>query len=241
LKLNARFLVPALLPVLLVLAPAAFAQPQPASQNQSLAQQARTTTAKAEHMDAPESGPNIEEYRHSSVVQAIARYGHVSTETAAQIFEDFNSGVLLFVIAYFLWKFVPGMLRGRSEKLRKELVGARHATDEANRRLAEVEARLLRLDTEIDALRQQVEQEAAHDQQRIHATLEAERQRIVASAEQEIGALQAAAQRELKKFAADLAIDNAMRRIQLTADTDRTLIRDFGKRLGRNNNSGGEA
>jgi F-type H+-transporting ATPase subunit b len=241
LKLTAKFLIPALLPALLALAPMVSAQSQPAAQPPSPAQQARTTVAKAEHMDAPESGPNIEEYRHSAAVQAIAHYGHVSTETAAQIFEDFNSGVIIFAIVWLLWKFVPGMLRSRSESLQKELVDARKATEEANRRLTEVEARLLRLDTEIDAVRQQVEQEAGHDEQRIQATLEAERERIVASAEQEIAAAQTAAQRELKKFAADLAIDNAMRRIQLTADTDRTLIRDFGKRLGRNNNSGGEA
>jgi F-type H+-transporting ATPase subunit b len=215
--------------------PAAYSQPQ------SPAQQARTTVAKAEHMDAPESDNSIEQYRHSAAVHAIARFTGLSTETSAQIFEDFNSGVLIFAIVLVLWKVLPGVFRGRSENLQRELLGARKATEEANRRLAEVEARMLRLDTEIDALRHQVEQDAARDEQRVHATLEAERERIVASAEQEITAVQSAAQRELKKFAADLAIDNAMRRIQLTADADRTLIKDFGKRLGRNNNSGGEA
>jgi F-type H+-transporting ATPase subunit b len=230
-------LLPVLLPALLAIAPAAYSQAQP----QSPAQQARTTVAKAEHMDAPESGPNIEEYRHSAAVQAIARFTGLSTETSAQIFEDFNSGVLILAIVIVLWKILPGVLRGRSQNLQKELLGARKATEEANRRLSEVEARMMRLDSEIGALRQQVEEEAGRDEQRIHATLEAERERIIASAEQEITATQAAAQRELKKFAADLAIDNAMRRIQLTADADRTLIKDFGKRLGGNNNSGGEA
>ena len=102
-----------------------------------------------------------------------------------------------------------------------------------------MEARLLRLDSEIETFRHQVEQEAVEDEKRIHATLESERERIVASAEQEIAAAQSAAQRELKKFAADLAIDNAMRRIQLSSDTDRALVREFGKSL--NKNSGGEA
>ncbi len=218
--------------------PQAESQSQP--QSQSLAQKARSTVAKNEHMDAPETDPQIEEYRHSSAVQAVARFLHLSTETAAQIFEDLNSGVILLAVAFLLWKYVPKLLRSRSENLQKELISARKATEDANHRLAEVEARLLRLDSEIGAIRQQVEHEAAEDEKRIRATLEAERERIIASAEQEISALQSAAQRELKKFAADLAIDNAMRRIQLTADTDRTLIKDFGKRLGRNN-SGGEA
>ncbi len=133
-----------------------------------------------EHMDEPETNSDIEQYRHSSTVNAIARIAHVKTETAAQIFEDLNSGVLILAIAIFLWKMVPKMLRKRSETLEKELVQARLATDDANRRLAEVEARLLRLDSEIDAIRHQVEQEAVSDEQRIHAALETERERIVA-------------------------------------------------------------
>ncbi len=172
-------------------------------------------------------------------MRAIAHYGHVSTETAAQIFEDLNSAVLLIAIAWALFKFVPKMFRNRSEKLQKELVEARLATDDANRRLAEVEARMLRLDSEVDSIRQQMERESVEDEKRIHAAMEAERERIVASAEQEITATQAAAQRDLKKFAADLAIDNAMRRVQLSSDTDRALVREFGKSLGKD--SGGEA
>lgn len=194
--------------------------------------------AGAEHMDEPESNSETEQYRHSSVVKAIARFTHLSTEATAQIIEDLNSGVLLAAIAFFLWKMLPTMFRSRTETLQKDLVAARLATEDANRRLAEVEARLLRLDSEIGSIRQQVEQESIEDEKRIHAALEAERERVIASAEQEIAAVQAAAQRDLKKFAADLAIDHAMRRIQLSNDTDRALVREFGKSL---KNSGGEA
>jgi F-type H+-transporting ATPase subunit b len=206
--------------------------------NSPAAQRGKSWGGGSEHMDEPETNSEVEQYRHSRVVQAIAHFTGLKTETAAQIFEDFNSGVLLFAIAFALWKYLPKIFRNRSETLQKELVAARLATEEANRRLAEVEARLLRLDSEIGAIRQQVEQEAVEDEKRIHAALEAERERIIVSAEQEIGAAQAAAQRDLKKFAADLAIDHAMRRIQLSNDTDRALVREFGKSL---KNSGGEA
>jgi F-type H+-transporting ATPase subunit b len=203
-------------------------QPQPAP---TPAQQARASTAKAEHMDAPETNSDIEQYRHSSMVQAIARLTGLSPETTAQIFEDLNSGILIFAFAFFLFKFVPGFLRRRSETIQKDLSLARTATEDANRRLAQVEARLSRLGSEIEAIRQQAERDSLEDEKRIAAALEAERERIVASAEQEISAAQAAAQRELKKFAADLAVDSALHRIQLSADTDRALIRDFGKGL----------
>jgi F-type H+-transporting ATPase subunit b len=202
------------------------------------AQRGKSWGAGAEHMDEPETNAEVEQYRHSSVVQAIARFTGLKTETTAQILEDFNSGVLLLALAYVLWKYLPKMFRNRTEALQKELVAARLATEDANRRLASVEARLLRLDSEIGSIRQQVEHESVDDEKRIHAALETERERIIASAEQEISAAQAAAQRDLKKFAADLAIDNAMRKIQLSDDTDRALVREFGKSL---KNSGGEA
>jgi F-type H+-transporting ATPase subunit b len=202
-------------------------------------QAAARSIAKDEHMDAPEGENQIDQYRHSATVQAIARILHVRTETAAEIFEDVNSGVLLGAILIVLFRIIPKLFRNRSEKLQQDLVGARTATEEANRRLAEVEARLQRLDSEIDAIRLQVEHEAVQDEKRVHAAMESERERIVASAEQEIAAAQAAAQRDLKKFAADLAIDHAMRKLQLSADTDRALIREFGKSL--NTGSKGKA
>lgn len=203
------------------------------------AQQARAGAAKAEHMDTPETNPEIEGYRHSSAVQSIARMTGLSVETTAQILEDFNSGVLILAIVYFLFKLIPGMLRKRSQTIQQDLSTARTATEDANRRLAAVEGRLSRLDSEIESIRQQAERDSAEDEKRIAAALEAEKERIVASAEQEIAAVQAAAQRELKKFAADLAVDSAMHRIQLSADTDRTLVREFGKGLG--DKTGGQA
>ena len=190
--------------------------------------------AKADHMDA-DSGES--QYTHTAMMRAIARHLHVSTDTAADIFEDFNSGVILLFIVVVLWKALPKLFRGRTERLAKSLDEARRATEQANRLLAEVEARLLRLDSEVEGMRAAMERESTEEEKRILATMEGERQRIIASAEQEIAATQAGAQRDLKKFAADLAIDNAMRRIQLTADTDRALVKQFGEGM----NPGGKA
>lgn len=193
------------------------------------AQPAPSGLAKADHMDA-DSGDR--QYTHSAAVQTVARWMHVSTDTAAGIFEGFNSGVIVLAIVWLLWKALPKMFRSRSEKLAKSLEEARRATEQANRLMAEVEARLSRLDGEVEAMRATMERDSADEEKRILAAMEAERQRIIASAEQEIAAAQAGAQRDLKKFAADLAIDNAMRRIQLSAETDRALVKEFGEGIG---------
>jgi F-type H+-transporting ATPase subunit b len=192
-------------------------------------QTAKAGVAKAEHMDA--DSPDFQ-YTHSAVVQTVARWMHVSTDTAAWVFEGFNSGVIVLVIVWLLWKALPKLFRSRSERLAKQLEEARLATEQANRLLAEVEARLSRLDSEVEAMRATMERDTGEEEKRILAAMEAERQRIIASAEQEIAAAQAGAQRDLKKFAADLAIDNAMRRIQLSAETDRALVKEFGEGMG---------
>lgn len=222
-----------------ILLGAMLAVPAPRLHAQENAPAAQPGHPPRQHMDEPETNSQEEQYRHSPMVDTIARILGVKTETAAQINEDLNSGLLIAVIAYFLWKLIPGVLRGRSETLRKDLTLAHAATEDANRRLADVEARLSRLDGEIDALRHQAEKDAAEEEKRMQAALESERERIVTSAEQEIAAAQSAAQRDLKKFAADLAIDNAMHRIQLSTEADRALVREFG--AGLSGGSGGKA
>jgi F-type H+-transporting ATPase subunit b len=202
------------------------AQPAPAQSAASLNQ-----SMPAEHMDEPETEAQMESFRHSPVVQSIARHIHLSVDTTARIIEDLNSGLLIAAILWFLLKVLPKAFRKRTDALQKQLFDARLATAEANERLAVVEERLSKLGVEIEAIREQTERDMANDEKRIQESLEAERQRIVASAEQEIEAAGAAAQRELKKFAAELSVDRARQGINLTPDGDRMLIRTFGENL----------
>lgn len=209
---------------------AAPAAPLMAQQNGArTAQAAPSGMAKAEHMDA--DSPDFQ-YTHSAAVHTVAGWLHVSTDVAAWIFEAFNSGVIVLAIVILLWKALPKVFRSRSDRLARSLEDARRATEEANRLVADVEARLSRLDSEIEQMRAAMERDSADEEKRILAAMEAEKHRIIASAEQEIAATQAGAQRDLRKFAADLAIDNAMRRIQISAETDRALVKEFGEGMG---------
>jgi F-type H+-transporting ATPase subunit b len=190
----------------------------------------------ADRMDEPETNKQTEAFRHAGPVQKIAKMTNMSVETTAKIFEDLNSAILIGLILWLVLRVVPKALRSRSANLEKQLMEARIATSQANERLAAVEERLSKLGIEIDAIREQSERESVQDEKRIQESLETERQRIVASAEQEIDAAGAAARRELKKFAAELAIDQAMRGIHLSVDQDRAVIHDFAKDLKRERN-----
>lgn len=193
-----------------------------------------------EKMDTPETNSEEEGYRHSSSVQFLARVMHVQTETAAQIFEDLNSAIIWGAILWFLFKTLPKAFRKRSETIQKGLVEAHSVTEEARERLSAVEARLAKLDAEIEAIRKQAEHDSVEDEKRIKASLEGERRRIVESAEHEIEAFGAATQRDLKRFAADLAVDRALQRIHLGADADRILVENFTADLAGLQGKGGQ-
>jgi F-type H+-transporting ATPase subunit b len=131
------------------------------------------------------------------------------------------------------------LLRKRSEKIRADIEAARKTTEDANTRLSAVESKLASLDQEISKFRAELEQQIAEDEQRAKAALEEESARIVASAEQEIGVAAAQAKRSLRHFAADLAIDQAVKKLVLTPETDRALIAEFVSETDRDGMHGG--
>jgi len=204
---------------------------------------ASTQAASASTPDAhghKEDSEDTSEFRHAASVQMLARLLGIGTETAARIFEVINSGILIFTILFFLVKIVPKAIRSRTANIQKKLVEAREETETANKRLSEVEAKLAKIGEDIEAIRQQTERDMVQDEKRIKQALEDERQRIVQSAEQEIESAGAAAKRELKRFAAELAVDNAAKRIQLSYDSDKALVERFGKDLTSQFGKGGQ-
>jgi F-type H+-transporting ATPase subunit b len=198
---------------------------------QSEAAAAPTASASAAPAEKSDGGDETGQFRHAPVVKAVARMLHIDTESAAQISEDINSGILILAILFLLFKVVPKAIRSRTATIQKKLIEARTATEEANERLSAVEAKLARIGEDIEAIRKQTEQDTLGDERRIKQAIEDERERIVKSAEQEIESAGAAAQRELKRFAAELSIDQATRKLQLTVDSDRELVKRFGKEL----------
>lgn len=166
-------------------------------------------------------------YRHTALVQTLAKTFHMDVETTARLFEWINAAIILLCIIVPLAKFLPKVIRKRSQTLGHSLEVARKTTADANARLSAVEAQLSKLDEEIAKIRTQVEEESKQDEVRIKASIEEESVRIVAQAEQEIAAAAAHAQRGLRHFAADLAIEQASKQLTLTPEADKALISEF--------------
>lgn len=157
--------------------------------------------------------------------QVALRQRHI--EITAKSLEWINTIIILLCIVLPISRILPKVLRKRDQTMKQNLELARTTTAEANARMSTVEAQLARMDEEIAKIRAHVEEEASQDEFRIKASIEEESAKIVASAEQEIAAAAAHAQRSLKAFAADLAIEQAARQLNLTPESDRELIQEF--------------
>lgn len=181
-----------------------------------------------------------EEYLHSPSVRKFGAMLGMNADQAATSFTVLNFVVLALLVGWFLLKTLPKTFRDRTSLIQKGLVDARTASEEASARLSSVEARLSKLDEQIAAMRAQAEKDSAQDEQRIKASVEEDKQKIIAAAEQEITAATALAQRQIQQYAAELAIDQAARKLVVSAETDRLLVQNFARRLMGDDSKGGQ-
>ena len=204
------------------------------------AQDAGVPSAGAERQSASETQPSEknqkeedadDKYLHSATVRALGAKVGLNAEQAATAFTVANFVVLAALVGWFLAKTLPKTFRNRNTSIQKQLVDARTATEDANARLSSVEDRLSKLDGQIAAMRSQAEKDSALDEQRIATSVEEEKQKILAAAEQEITSATALAQRQIQQYAAELAIEQAARKLVVTAETDRLLVQSFAQRL----------
>jgi F-type H+-transporting ATPase subunit b len=144
--------------------------------------------------------------------------------------------VIFFFMARLLRKILPGYFKGRTSTIQKGIEEARKMSEDARRRLTEVEGRLSRLDADIAAMQREADENAKAEEQRLLAAGEEERKRIVTSAEQEIEMAANAARRDLKAYVADLAVELAEKKIRVSNDTDEALVRAFTAQMGKDGN-----
>jgi F-type H+-transporting ATPase subunit b len=224
-----KWLLPVVILVGLLFAPICRAKAQEASVPSASAEQ-RAPEAQSPEKNQQEEDEN-DKYLHSAMVRALGAKVGLNAEQAATAFTVANFVVLAGLVGWFLAKTLPKTFRDRNTSIQKQLVDARSATEDANARLSNVEGRLSKLDGEIAAMRAQAEKDSALDEQRILASVEEEKHKILAAAEQEITAATALAQRQIQQYAAELAIEQAARKLVVTAETDRLLVQSFAQRL----------
>ncbi|MGZ4858152.1 MAG: ATP synthase F0 subunit B [Candidatus Angelobacter sp.] len=191
---------------------------------------------KAEGREKVKEGQEADAIRNAPAVKWIARHTGLTNDQAYWLCIGLNFAVIFVAIAGLMRKMLPGYFSGRTATIQKGIEEARKMSEDARRRLAEVEGRLSRLDTEIAGMRREADENAKAEEQRLLAAGEEERRRIVASAEQEIEMAANAARRELKSYVAELAVQLAEKKIRVSKDTDEALVRAFTAQMGKDGN-----
>lgn len=171
------------------------------------------------------------EFKHSSSVRLVARITGLSLDHAYWLCVLLNFGVVAGAIGWASKKHLPTMFKNRTASIQHAMAEARKTSEEANRRLADIESRLSLLGAEIKEMRVAAEMEATDEEARTKAAAVEDARRIVESAEQEIAAAARTARRDLTAYAADLAVSLARKQIHVDAGTDQDLIRSFAKQL----------
>jgi F-type H+-transporting ATPase subunit b len=210
-------------------AQAAEAQPKPAGERSPGVSQ---DLAHASNEAAAE-GDEHAEFKESPSVKMVARITGLSLKAAYWVLISINFLIIAVLIGLALKKNLPSMFRSRTEMIRKSMDEARVASEDANKRLGQIESRLSKLDTEIAEIRRAAEANAASEEVRIRAAAEEDRKKIIETTEQEIAAATRAARRELKAYTADLAVSLAERQINVDQKTDEALVSNFVGQLGK--------
>jgi F-type H+-transporting ATPase subunit b len=176
------------------------------------------------------AGENAE-FKHSAAVRLIARFTGMNPEQSYWFCLILNFGAIAALIIWAWNKHVPEMFRSRTAGIQTAMIEAQKASAEARQKLGEIEVRLSRIDSEIDAMRAAAGKEVAIEEARIKAAAEEEARNIVQGAQQEIAAAARAARRQLAAHAADLAVGLAQKQIRIDAGTDQALVRNFASEL----------
>ena len=147
----------------------------------------------------------------------------------------------VLVIALLVWRGAPAMvakmLDSRAAVIAAELAEAKRLREEAERLLADYNARVTGAEREAEAILVEARAEAARFAETARADLSAQISRRAQAAQDKIAQAEAAAMQEIRALAADTAVAAAQKLIQARMDEQRAgnliaeSIKDLGGKL----------
>lgn len=146
-----------------------------------------------------------------------------------------NLIIFILVLYYLVRKPAREFFRRRLADVRSTLERAAKEKEAATAKLAEIDARLSRVDADLAEIRAQAERESQTEQARLERETETEAERLRQMAAREIESAKQSALVELREFAAGKAVDLAeeMLRRELTPEDDRRLLERAGAEMER--------
>jgi F0F1-type ATP synthase membrane subunit b/b' len=146
-----------------------------------------------------------------------------------------NLAIFLLILYLVLRRPTREFFHKRFREIRASLERAAKEKELAAARLAEIDARLNRLDAELAEIRAQAEREAAAERARIEQAAHEEAEKLRLLAQREIETAKKTALVELKQFAAEKSVELAEQiiRRELTQEDDARLLRRLSEEFER--------
>lgn len=147
----------------------------------------------------------------------------------------FNLILIVGIITFALRKALPIYFKQRRESIQKEIEEAKRVRQEAETKLAEVQARLASLDSELEKIRQEARSNAEAEGRRLLEEARSDAEKVIAGAEREVGNLRRHAREELREYASQLALGLAEEQIRKSIgeeDEKRVVDRFFAQLSG---------
>jgi F-type H+-transporting ATPase subunit b len=147
------------------------------------------------------------------------------------IWRVINLLVFVIILVYILRSKVRigQVFDNRAASIVKELEQAKRDKQESQARVAELEARLGRLDQEVAEIRAEAERESAREAERVRQTAAADAEKIRQTAQREIEGAMKAAKVELRAFVADqsVALAEGMIRSEIRTEDNTRMVNKF--------------
>jgi len=152
-----------------------------------------------------------------------------------ELWKFFNLFLFVVVMVYWLKRPLSDAFRSRREGIRRELLKAREERDQALVKLAEVQARLERLDSEVASIKEHALSEAQAERERILRDTEQEIRKLQEQSQREVLSAGKVAKHELRRFAARQSVrlaEEIVRR-EIRSEDDARLLELNVAQLGR--------
>ncbi|MBN2431556.1 MAG: ATP synthase F0 subunit B [Acidobacteria bacterium] len=158
----------------------------------------------------------------------------VFSDTWLTIGKAFNLVVIIGILVYFLRKPIGHFFARRSADIQRRIREAEQARDAAQARLADIQARLEKLDTEMDEIRRQAEADARVEREKILTQTEKDVVKMRQRARNEIESLKMQTIRELREYTAAKVVEMAgdVLRRELTTEDEERLFNSFLEKMG---------
>lgn len=146
-----------------------------------------------------------------------------------------NLIIFLGLLYFLLRKPAREFFTTRLAEVRATLQQAAKEKEAASAKMAELDARLSRLDTELADIKSQAQREAAAERERLQAEAQRDAEKIRVTAKREIESTKQIAMSELREFAATKAVDLAeqMIRRELKPEDDARLVARMGEEMSK--------